>query len=441
MKSFPAVFFGFFLFSTISSAETVKDREGAVRKDAAKMEDNSRWIYNDIDAGFAEAEKAGKPLMVVLRCVPCLACMGIDTEVLMENRDLTSLMDQFVRVRVINANALDLSLFQFDFDLSFSVLFFHPDKTIYGRFGSWEHQKDSQNRATSGLKQAMERVLALHKNFETYQAALAGKKGSPMPYQTPVDMPQLKGKYRSELDWNGQVVKSCVHCHQIGDAARLAIRDRGETLPLELIAPYPAPETVGMTMEQDAVTTIGSVAPESPAAAGGFQKGDLIQFLGGQPLISVADISWILHEAPEEGEITATVVRAGEKMELVLPLSGDWRKKADISRRVGTWPMRAMAFGGMKLEELDESARRRAGIEEGKLALEAIHVGQYNKHAAAKRAGFQEGDIIIEVGGSDEAMTESALLTRHMLTRKPGETVPTVVLRNRKRVELLMPIQ
>lgn len=28
------------------------------------------WIYNDLDKGFAEAKAAGKPLMVVLRCIP-----------------------------------------------------------------------------------------------------------------------------------------------------------------------------------------------------------------------------------------------------------------------------------------------------------------------------------------------------------------------------------
>ena len=28
------------------------------------------WIYDDLDAGYAEAKKSGKPLMVVIRCVP-----------------------------------------------------------------------------------------------------------------------------------------------------------------------------------------------------------------------------------------------------------------------------------------------------------------------------------------------------------------------------------
>lgn len=51
------------------SAESVKDREGAVRKDKAAMEDNARWIYNDVPGGFAEAKRAGKPLLVTLRGV------------------------------------------------------------------------------------------------------------------------------------------------------------------------------------------------------------------------------------------------------------------------------------------------------------------------------------------------------------------------------------
>ena len=42
-----------FAFASISLAETVKDREGAVRKDRATMENDARWIYNDFERGFA----------------------------------------------------------------------------------------------------------------------------------------------------------------------------------------------------------------------------------------------------------------------------------------------------------------------------------------------------------------------------------------------------
>lgn len=424
-----------------AEAQTVKDREGAIRKDAKEMSDNERWIYNDVDAGFAEAERTGKPLMVVLRCVPCMACMGIDAEVLTENFEIASLMDEFVRVRVINANALDLSLFQFDYDLSFSVLFFNADRTVYGRFGSWEHQKDGQSRATSGLRQALERVLVLHENHDTYSSSLAGKRGDPKPWRTPVDMPQLSGKYRPELDWNGQVVKSCVHCHQIGDALRLDLRDDGKLLPLSLIAPYPAPETIGLHLRDEPVTRVDRVEKGSPAEKAGILPGDDLLFLDGQPLVSVADIAWVLHQAPATGDVGVEVKREGGKENLTISLTEGWRRNADISRRVGTWPMRGMAFGGMKLEELDDSDRSRLGISADRMALEAIHVGRYNAHGAARRAGFREGDILVSVDGNDERANESQLIMRILEAEAPGKKLPTEVLRNGKRIELQMPVQ
>src|SRR5688500_2859093 len=101
------------LLVSSSFAETVKDRKGAVLGDKAAMENDPRWIYNDWKKGLEKAKWEGKPALVVLRCVPCLACAGIDASVLHE-AELQPLMDKFVCVRVINANALDLSLFQFD---------------------------------------------------------------------------------------------------------------------------------------------------------------------------------------------------------------------------------------------------------------------------------------------------------------------------------------
>jgi hypothetical protein len=443
IKSRVSLLLAVFLGTAISPAtlaEAVKDREGAVRGDRAAMEKNARWIYNDYERGFAEAKRTGKPLLVVLRCVPCLACAGIDAQVL-EERELAPLLDQFVCVRLINANALDLQLFQFDYDLSFATLFLNADRTIYGRFGSWTHQKNEHDKDTSAYRIALERALAIHRAYPANKAALAGKQGGPVPFADPLKIPTLAGKYERELDWKGKVVQSCVHCHQISDAFRESFRAENKTIPTEWIYPWPPPETLGLTVAADRPTHIEAVAENSLAAQSGFQPGDELLSIEKQPIISTADISWVLHRAPESGTLRAEVQRGSAQKTIVAALPDGWRRRTDIARRVGTWGLRGMATGGLVLEDLDDAQRAARTIPSGQMALLVKHVGQYNKHAAAKRAGFQQEDVIVAIDGLTERMSEGALIGRLLQTHPAGERVKAEVLRGDERVALELPMQ
>ena len=439
---FPRFLFPLFLaaLTMTAFAETVKDREGAVRKDRATMENDARWIYNDYRAGFAKAKATGKPLLVVLRCVPCLACAGIDAQVLLEP-ELVPLLDQFVCVRVINANALDLSLFQFDYDLSFSTMFFHGDGTVLGRYGSWTHQRDPFDKTTAGYKRALESALAIHRGYPTNKPALAGKQGTATPFKTPVEIPVLAEKYKAELDWQGKVVQSCVHCHQVGDAFRTSYRDKGKTIPGELVYPFPMPETIGMKLAADQVARVESVTAGSIAAKAGLLAGDDIVALAGQPLVSGADVSWALHRAGESGTLTSMVMRGGLQKPVNFVLPAGWRAKSDIAKRSGTWPMRGMALGGMVLEDLADEERAKRGVAKEKLALFAKGVGKFGKHAAAKNAGFEQNDVIVEIDGVTNRITEGELIGHLLAKHQPGEKVKATVLRGERRVELSLPMQ
>jgi serine protease Do len=434
-----SIFFGC-LLATFASAETVKDREGAVRKDKATMENDARWIYNDVAKGFEKARESKKPLLVVLRCVPCMSCMGMDAAVL-SDKTIEPLLDEFVCVRLINANALDLALFQFDYDLSFSTMVFNGDGTIYGRYGSWTHQKDPYDSTLTGYRRALEAALALHKGYPGNKESLKGKQGAPMPFRTPVEIPMLASKYQRDLDWSGKIVGSCVHCHQVGDAFRTWFREQNKPVPIEWIHPMPSPETIGLTLAPDQVARVSEVGPGSAAAKAGFQKGDEIVLLNGQPVISTTDVCWVLHRSPDAASIAAVVKRGDAEQKLQVTLPSGWRRTADSSKRVGYWPMRAMATGGMVLEDLSDEERTKRGLDAKQLALFAKGVGQWGKHAAAKNAGFQKEDVIVEIDGITTRMTESQLVEKFLTERMAGTEVKAVVMRGGKRVELMLPMQ
>ena len=90
---------------------------------------------------------------------------------------------------------------------------------------------------------------------------------------------------------------------------------------------------------------------------------------------------------------------------------------------------------------LTEDERKSAKLEEKTMALKIKHAGEYGEHAAAKNAGFRKGDILVELDGSSSPLTESELLVAMMNSKKPGDKVPAVVLREGKRIDLKLPIQ
>ena len=59
-----------------------KTREQKVREDREKVEAEGFWIYNDLPKAFAEARQTGKPILVVLRCIPCEECVKLDDELM-----------------------------------------------------------------------------------------------------------------------------------------------------------------------------------------------------------------------------------------------------------------------------------------------------------------------------------------------------------------------
>ncbi len=356
-----------------------------------------------------------------------------------QDSKLKKLLKKFVCVRVVQGNALDLELFQFDYDLTFAAFFMNADKTIYGRYGTRSSQeKPERDISMRGFVSALEGALELHGKFPGIRKSLAAKQGGKPRYPTPDLYPTLK-RYTPLLNYGGKVAQSCLHCHMINAAETELLRAKKAPLPDKLLYPWPLPGSVGLQLSPAERALVVSVAPASAAAEACFRHGDRILSLEGQPILSTADIQWVLHNAPAPAKLTAVVKRAEKTTRLKLRLDVDWRKSADISWRGSTWPLRRMGFGGMRLQDVWDGDRKKRGLEG--LALWVRHVGQYGAHRAAKDAGFRKGDIVIEFDGIRERLTESELLVHIFRKRKAGDLIPVKILRGNKRMSLRLPVR
>src|SRR5436190_7520059 len=205
-----------------------------------------------------------------------------DEQVVRRDPKIADLMDQFVCVRLVQANAMDLSLFQFDFDLTFAVFFMNADKTLYGRFGSRSERKDAtKDISMEGFRKALAAALDLHKKYPANKAALSGKQNPTPRFKVPEEYPSLRGKYKSTLDYEGKVVQSCMHCHQVGEAERTFFRADRKPIPDEVVYPWPMPNVIGLALDSQEKAKVSSVGQGSAAEQAGLKTGDEILTLQG----------------------------------------------------------------------------------------------------------------------------------------------------------------
>jgi len=68
MRTMTAAGLSLLLAATAASAQD--EHETAVHDDRADFGASGEWVYNDLRRGLKLARKSGKPLLVVIRCVP-----------------------------------------------------------------------------------------------------------------------------------------------------------------------------------------------------------------------------------------------------------------------------------------------------------------------------------------------------------------------------------
>jgi len=428
------------VFCSLSFAQT---REQKVKDDKTKNEASGFWHYNNFTKGVEDAKTNKKPMMVVLRCLPCEECVKLDDELMEKDTVIKSLLEKFVRVRIVGTNGLDLSLFQFDYDQSFAIMFLNADGSIYGRYGTRSHRTNwSGDVSLVGLGKAMQEVLQLHENYPKNKPSLVNKKGPKPDFASPELFPSLKTKYTSKLDYEGKVVQSCIHCHQVGEAIRENLRLGKSKISEEVLFPHPHPKSIGLVFHPDTLGTLIEVKDKSFGGNSGFKKGDVVRMMNGQAIISIADVQWVLNLIPASGgKIPVEVLRNNQNVNLELCLPEAWRRLDDISWRSSSWMLRRMVLGGILLESMSAEEMKAEGLKEDAMALRVKHVGQFGPHATAHKAGVLKGDILLGFDEKTNLLRESDIFFYAIDSKKAGDMVSLTLKRNKNILQIKIPIQ
>ncbi|MBI2948240.1 MAG: PDZ domain-containing protein [Verrucomicrobia bacterium] len=354
----------------------------------------------------------------------------MDEQVVRQDAELQKLEQQFVCVRLVQMKGVDLHLFQFDYDQSWAAFFLNADGAIYGRYGT--RAGDKKNAASfisiPSFKKAMERALELHKAYPANKSRLTGKLGPKPRFPTAEQIPSLRDRADGPT-----TPKNCIHCHMVGEHARKLKYQEKQLTPADVWI-YPLPANIGLSLNVDDGLRVEKVEPGSPAARAGMEIGDELSSMNGQPLISQADVQWVLHNAPSETTLDLTLRRAGRTLTKAVALSGNW-KESDLSWRESSWSFRP----GLWTMPLSIAERKKRDIAPGESGLLVKWV--FGRPPLAKQAGLKDGDVIVALDGKPVPPDESHFNASIRLNHPPGDKAKLTLLRNGQREDVLLPLE
>ena len=198
---------------------------------------------------------------------------------------------------------------------------------------------------------------------------------------------------------------------------------KDETIPERVLYPYPHPKSIGLVLNPKHAARVHDIMSESPADVAGLEAGDDILTMSGQPLISMADVQWVLHHLPEDSTtVNLTIRRSDKTKSLSIKLPAHWRRNGDTSWRTGHWILRRSMLGGMKLN-----------VPTGGQPLRVEYVGNWGPFGVAHRAGVQKGDVLESVDGVTGLKKESEVFDYLNENKKPGQSVQLGLRRNGER--------
>jgi serine protease Do len=149
-------------------------------------------------------------------------------------------------------------------------------------------------------------------------------------------------------------------------------------------------ESLGVKENSGAL--VSAVTPDSPAAKGGIQAGDVIVRLDGRDVSSVRSLPRLVSRVPVGKTIDVDLMRKGERR--VVKIVVGRLEEAEKDQDGSSAPDAGSSLLGMKLAPLDDAMRKKFGIDTR--VAKGVVVTEVGATSAAGRKGIKAGDVIVE---------------------------------------------
>ena len=357
------------------------------------------------------------------------------------DQELRELLEQYVCVRVVQGWGLDLTRFRFDGFLTWAVFLGNADGTIYGRYGtrSLAGQRTGETAMTlAGFKESLREGLRLHRDYTEDPAklgpALSGKTAPDPTWRYPQEIPSMAEQF-STGDGpyiGGGEHGECIHCHMIPRAEAVSLRRAGQPVDDSVFWPYPLPREVGMRMDPERAAVVLDVDVDSPAGRAGVEAGDRIVAIDGQPILSTADIQWVLHRAGSPAELSLELDRDGGRRTARLGLASDWRLAVADWRYLNE--LRIADLINLRVRTV---APAEHGLPAGDLALEVYWANIW----PTIYTDLADDDVIVAVDGNRAPMTVASFAAYLYQQTRPGDVLTLTYRRDGEEatVEVTLP--
>jgi serine protease Do len=152
---------------------------------------------------------------------------------------------------------------------------------------------------------------------------------------------------------------------------------------------------------------IGSVTPDSPAAAAGLQAGDVIVEFNGQPVQDASQLKLQVAETGPGTSVPVVVMRNGDKKTVNVTLRGVPDKGVASANSQNNENGAAKdALGGVSVSNLNPEVRSELNIPEN---VHGALITQVNPSSASYEAGLRTGNVIVGINQHPVANAQDAI--------------------------------